>query len=120
MEAQPWSRTRSRFASVVRDVVDDGGLVELKETSSKNLLIGFARLHSHALGIVASRPASLAGTLDIDSSVKGARCVRLCDAFNIPLLVLVDTPASGPAKEVSRDHPARCQARLSVRGSNST
>lgn len=78
------------------EIVDDGEFLELQQHSASNLVTGLARLDGHALGIVGSQPSSLAGTLDIASSVKGARFVRFCDAFNIPLLAIVDTPGFRP------------------------
>jgi len=81
---------------VIRAVVDDGEFYEVHEQFAANLLVGFAHLGGHPVGIVANQPAVLAGVLDIDSSVKGARFVRFCDAFNIPLVVLEDVPGFLP------------------------
>ncbi|MDR7426223.1 MAG: acyl-CoA carboxylase subunit beta [Armatimonadota bacterium] len=81
---------------VIRRVVDHGEFLEVHRDFAPNLLVGFARLHGRSVGIVAQQPAVLAGVLDIDSSDKGARFVRFCDAFNIPLLTFVDVPGFMP------------------------
>jgi propionyl-CoA carboxylase beta chain len=77
-------------------VVDDGWFFEVHEHWAQNLVVGFARLDGRPLGIVANQPAVLAGCLDINSSVKGARFVRFCDAFNIPLITFEDVPGFLP------------------------
>jgi propionyl-CoA carboxylase beta chain len=84
------------MGDVIRAVVDDGYLLEVHEHFAKNIMVGFARLGGRAAGIVANQPAHLAGTLDIDASVKGARFVRFCDAFNIPLVTFEDVPGFLP------------------------
>jgi propionyl-CoA carboxylase beta chain len=81
---------------VIDAVVDEGYLLEVHEHFARNLLVGFARLAGRPVGIVANQPAHLAGTLDIDASVKGARFVRFCDAFNIPLVTFEDVPGFLP------------------------
>ena len=81
---------------VVRRVVDDGEFLEVHERWAENLICGFARLNGHVVGVVGNQPKALAGVLDIDSSVKGARFVRTCDAFNIPLVTFVDVPGFLP------------------------
>jgi propionyl-CoA carboxylase beta chain len=81
---------------VIRPIVDDGYFLEVHHYYAKNLLVGFARLGGRPVGIVANQPAMLAGTLDIDASVKGARFVRFCDAFNIPLVTFEDVPGFLP------------------------
>jgi len=83
----------------IRRVVDDGEFFEIHEHWAKNLVIGFARLDGRPVGIVANQPAFLAGCLDINSSVKGARFVRFCDAFNIPLVTFEDVPGFLPGTE---------------------
>jgi propionyl-CoA carboxylase beta chain len=83
----------------VRRVVDDGHFLEVHERWAENIVCGFARLGGHPVGIVGNQPRSLAGVLDIDSSVKGARFVRFCDAFNIPLVTFVDVPGFLPGTE---------------------
>ncbi|MEW6153506.1 MAG: acyl-CoA carboxylase subunit beta [Actinomycetota bacterium] len=84
---------------VVRAVVDDGDLVEYAPGWARNLVCGFARLDGHPVGVVANQPRVLAGVLDIDSSEKGARFVRTCDAFNIPLVTFVDVPGFLPGTD---------------------
>lgn len=81
---------------VIRHVVDDGYFFEVQEQFAQNLVVGFARMGGRPLGIVANQPAYLAGCLDISSSVKGARFVRFCDAFNIPILTFEDVPGFLP------------------------
>jgi len=81
---------------LIHTVVDEGAFVEVHRHYAKNIIVGFARLGSRSVGIVANQPAYLAGTLDIDASVKGARFVRFCDAFNIPLVTFEDVPGFLP------------------------
>ncbi len=81
---------------VVHRIVDDGEFLEVHRAFAPNLLVGFARLNGRPAGIVAQQPAVLAGVLDIDSADKGARFVRFCDAFNIPLVTFVDVPGFMP------------------------
>src|SRR5690606_24998531 len=81
---------------VIRRVVDDGQFFEIHPRFAENLIVGFAHLGGRSVGIVANQPAVLAGVLDIDSSVKGARFVRFCDAFGIPLVVFEDVPGFLP------------------------
>jgi propionyl-CoA carboxylase beta chain len=81
---------------VLRHVVDDGYFFELQARFAENLLTGFARIDGRTVGIVANQPAVLAGVLDIDASIKGARFVRFCDCFNIPLITFVDVPGFLP------------------------
>jgi propionyl-CoA carboxylase beta chain len=81
---------------VITAVVDDGYFFEVHEHFAKNIVVGFARLNGRSVGIVANQPAFLAGTLDINASVKGARFVRFCDAFNIPLITFEDVPGFLP------------------------
>src|SRR4051794_20923466 len=84
---------------VIHLVVDEGYFLEVHQHYAKNLLVGFARLDGRPVGIVANQPAFLAGTLDIDASVKGARFVRFCDAFNIPLVTFEDVPGFLPGTQ---------------------
>jgi propionyl-CoA carboxylase beta chain len=84
---------------VIKSVVDDQYFFEVQEHYAKNLLIGFSRLNGRPVGIVANQPNFLAGALDSDSSVKGARFVRFCDAFNIPLVIFEDVPGFMPGVE---------------------
>jgi propionyl-CoA carboxylase beta chain len=81
---------------LVHLIVDDGAFLEVHRHYARNLIVGFARLGGRSVGIVANQPAHLAGTLDIDGSVKGARFVRFCDAFNIPLVTFEDVPGFLP------------------------
>jgi propionyl-CoA carboxylase beta chain len=81
---------------LLRRVVDDAYFFEVQEHFAMNLVIGFARMDGRSVGIVANQPAHLAGCLDINSSVKGARFVRFCDAFNIPILTFEDVPGFLP------------------------
>ncbi len=81
---------------VIHPVVDDGNFLEVHQHFARNILVGFARLGGRPVGVVANQPAHLAGTLDIDASVKGARFVRFCDAFNIPLVTFEDVPGFLP------------------------
>jgi propionyl-CoA carboxylase beta subunit len=81
---------------LVRAVVDGGEFLEVHEHFARNLIVGFARLNGATVGLVANQPAHLAGTLDIDASVKGARFVRFCDAFGIPLVTFEDVPGFLP------------------------
>jgi propionyl-CoA carboxylase beta chain len=81
---------------VIRRVVDDGYFFEIQEHFAQNIVIGFARLGGRVVGVVGNQPNVLAGCLDINASIKGARFVRFCDCFNIPLLTLVDVPGFLP------------------------
>ncbi|TVP76965.1 MAG: acyl-CoA carboxylase subunit beta [Gemmatimonadales bacterium] len=87
---------------VIGAITDGGDFYEVHEQFGPNLLVGFAHLGGHPVGIVANQPAVLAGVLDIDASVKGARFVRFCDAFNIPLVVFEDVPGFLPG--VAQEH----------------
>jgi len=87
---------------VIHHVVDDGYFFEVQELYAPNLCVGFARLGGRSVGIVANQPAFLAGVLDIAASVKGARFVRFCDCFNIPLVTFEDVPGFLPG--VSQEH----------------
>jgi propionyl-CoA carboxylase beta chain len=81
---------------LVHSVFDDGAFLEVHRQYARNIIVGFARLAGRSVGIVANQPAHLAGTLDIDASVKAARFVRFCDAFNIPLVTFEDVPGFLP------------------------
>jgi len=87
---------------VVTAIVDEGKFYEVHEHYAQNLIVGFAHLGGRSVGLVANQPAVLAGVLDIDASVKGARFVRFCDAFNIPLVVFEDVPGFLPG--VDQEH----------------
>jgi propionyl-CoA carboxylase beta chain len=84
---------------VIRRVFDDGEFLEVHERWAENIVCGFARLGGHPVGVVGNQPHALAGVLDIDSSVKAARFVRTCDAFNIPLVTFVDVPGFLPGTD---------------------
>jgi propionyl-CoA carboxylase beta chain len=84
---------------VIRAVVDDGNFLEVHQHYARNLIVGLARLDGRTVGVVANQPAVLAGTLDIDASVKGARFVRFCDAFNVPLVTFEDVPGFLPGTQ---------------------
>lgn len=87
---------------VINNIVDRNSFYEVAELYAPNLVVGFARLKGQTLGIIANQPKVLAGVLDINSSVKGARFIRFCDAFNIPLLTLEDVPGFLPG--VDQEH----------------
>jgi propionyl-CoA carboxylase beta chain len=84
------------MSEIILRVVDDGRFFEIQPEYARNIIVGFARMNGRPVGVVANQPAVLAGCLDIDSSVKGARFVRFCDCFNIPLLTFVDVPGFLP------------------------
>src|SRR5687767_1391635 len=81
---------------VIRAVMDQGGFLEIHAGYAQNIIVGFARLGGHPVGVIANQPAVLAGVLDINASVKAARFIRFCDAFNIPLVTFVDVPGFLP------------------------
>ena len=87
---------------VITRVVDDGDFLEIQPAWAANVIVGFARLGGHSIGIVANQPAVLAGALDIDASDKAARFVRTCDSFNVPLLTFEDVPGFLPG--VHQEH----------------
>jgi propionyl-CoA carboxylase beta chain len=87
---------------IINNIVDDNYFFEVQEHFAQNIVIGFARLGGHSVGIVANQPAFLAGVLDIDASVKAARFVRFCDCFNIPLITFEDVPGFLPG--VNQEH----------------
>jgi propionyl-CoA carboxylase beta chain len=84
---------------LIGKIVDEGNFLEVHANWAKNIVVGFARFGGRSVGIVANQPAFLAGCLDIDASKKAARFVRFCDAFNIPLVTLVDVPGFLPGTE---------------------
>ncbi|MCR4405997.1 MAG: methylmalonyl-CoA carboxyltransferase [Anaerolineae bacterium] len=87
---------------IIARVVDDGEFMEVHEHFAQNLIVGFARLDGYPVGIVAQQPMVLAGVIDIDASDKGARFIRFCDCFNIPLVTFCDTPGYMPG--VAQEH----------------
>jgi propionyl-CoA carboxylase beta chain len=88
--------------AIVHSVADEGYFFEVQEHYAQNIVVGFARLAGHSVGVVANQPAYLAGVLDIDASVKAARFVRFCDCFNIPLITFEDVPGFLPG--VNQEH----------------
>jgi propionyl-CoA carboxylase beta chain len=88
--------------TVIRRIVDDGEFLEVQAQFAQNIIVGFGRLGGRSVGIVAQQPTVLAGVLDINASVKAARFVRFCDAFNIPLVTFVDVPGFLPG--VAQEH----------------
>ncbi len=97
---------------IISLLVDNGQFYEIHEGFAGNIAVGFARLGGHSVGIVANQPAVLAGVLDIDSSEKAGRFVRFCDAFNIPLVTLVDTPGYLPGTNQEHNGVIRNGAKL--------
>src|SRR2546427_4556227 len=87
---------------VIRRIVDHGEFFEVHKAFAENLIVGFARLGGRPVGVVANQPAVLAGVLDINASLKGARFIRFCDAFNVPLVTFVDVPGFLPG--VAQEH----------------
>lgn len=83
---------------LIEKIVDDGEFFELQPDYAKNIVIGFARIEGRSIGVVANQPLVLAGCLDIKASIKAARFVRFCDAFNIPVVTLVDVPGFMPER----------------------
>ena len=81
---------------IITRVVDDGDFLEVQQFAAENIVIGFARLDGHPVGVVANQPTHLAGTLDVAASAKAARFVRTCDAFNVPIVTFVDVPGFLP------------------------
>jgi acetyl-CoA/propionyl-CoA carboxylase carboxyl transferase subunit len=99
-EIVPEDKTRPYdVREVIGSLVDGGSFMELKPDFAQNIVVGFARLDGHAIGVVANQPKYNAGTLDIDASDKGARFVRMCDNFNLPILTLEDVPGFMPGKD---------------------
>jgi len=97
---------------LIRGVVDDAAFLEVHRLYAQNIIVGFARLGGRSVGIVANQPAVLAGCLDIDASVKGARFVRFCDAFNIPLITFEDVPGFLPGVQQEHAGIIRAGAKL--------
>jgi propionyl-CoA carboxylase beta chain len=97
---------------LIHTVVDDGVFLEVHRQFAQNLVVGFARLGGQSVGIVANQPSVLAGCLDIDASVKGARFVRFCDAFNIPLITFEDVPGFLPGVQQEHGGIIRAGAKL--------
>lgn len=98
--------------AVIDAVVDNGDFLEVQERHAQNIVCGFARLDGYSVGIVANQPNVLAGTLDIDASIKAARFVRCCDAFNVPLVVFEDVPGFLPGARQEYDGIIRHGSKL--------
>jgi len=98
--------------AVIEGVVDEGSFFEVQENFAKNIVVGFGRLDGHSIGVVANNPRVNAGTLDIESSQKGARFVRFCDAFNIPILTFEDVPGFMPGTDQEHNGIIRHGAKL--------
>lgn len=92
------SRRPYDIRDVVKQVVDDESFFEVGEKWARNMVVGFARLEGKVVGVIGNQPKMMAGAIDINASDKGARFVRFCDAFNIPLMILVDVPGFMPGK----------------------
>jgi len=97
---------------VVDRIVDEGSFFEVQAAFARNTVVGFARLDGHGVGVVANQPRVNAGTLDIDASIKAARFVRFCDAFNVPILTFVDVPGFMPGTDQERRGIIRHGAKL--------
>jgi acetyl-CoA carboxylase carboxyltransferase component len=97
---------------LLRMIVDGGQFFEIHENYAANIVVGFARLGGHSVGIVANQPAVLAGVLDIDASEKGARFVRFCDSFNIPIITFEDVPGFLPGTNQEHHGIIRSGAKL--------
>ncbi|MFC6724967.1 acyl-CoA carboxylase subunit beta [Halobium palmae] len=100
------------MTDVVEGVVDEGSFFEVHEEFAKNVVVGFARLDGRAVGVVANQPRVNAGTLDIEASEKASRFVRTCDAFNVPILTLVDVPGFLPGTDQEHGGIIRHGAKL--------
>jgi len=98
--------------SVIDSVADEGSFLQVHEGFAKNIVVGFARLDGHSVGVVANQPRVNAGTLDIEASEKAARFVRTCDAFNVPILTFVDVPGFMPGTDQEHNGIIRHGAKL--------
>ncbi|GAB1818058.1 acyl-CoA carboxylase subunit beta [Herbidospora sp. RD11066] len=108
------------MASVIEEIVDDGEFFEFHANWAPNLITGLCRLDGHVVGIVANQPKHLAGVLDIGASEKGARFIQMCDAFNIPLVSLVDVPGFLPGADQEHNGIIRHGAKLLYAYCNAT
>jgi acetyl-CoA carboxylase carboxyltransferase component len=97
---------------VIRRIVDVGDFLEIHETYAQNIIVGLARMDGRVVGLVAQQPNYLAGVLDTEASVKAARFVRFCDAFNIPLVTLIDVPGFLPGSDQEHSGLIRHGAKL--------
>ncbi|MBT96178.1 MAG: methylmalonyl-CoA carboxyltransferase [Acidimicrobiaceae bacterium] len=105
---------------IIEKVVDDEILTEIRKDWATNMITGLATLNGYTVGLVANQPQSLAGTLDIAASQKGARFVNFCDAFNIPIITFVDTPGFQPGKDLEWRGMIRHGAQLAFAYANAT
>lgn len=105
-------RKAYNVAQVIKTIVDDGDFLELKGKFARNLVIGLGRLDGYPVGFVANQAMFLAGSLDVDASDKGARFIRFCDAFNIPIITLMDVPGFFPGKQQEEKGIIRHGAKL--------
>jgi hypothetical protein len=94
---------------VIGSIVDDGAFFEVHELWAENMVVGFARLNGYVVGIVANQPMVLAGCIDIKASIKATHFIRICDAYNVPIITLQDVPGFLPGTRpgVRRHHPQR-------------
>lgn len=97
---------------IIQQIVDHGEMMEIMPTYAENIVTAFARMDGHTVGVVGNNPMTLAGCLDSDSSVKGARFVRFCNAFNIPLVTFVDVPGFLPGTDQEHGGIIRHGAKL--------
>ncbi len=100
------------MVELIEQIVDEGDFYQVHEAFARNLVTGLARLDGYTVGIVGNQPNAMAGTLDISASEKGARFVRFCDAFNIPLVTFVDVPGFLPGVEQEHNGIIRHGAKL--------
>lgn len=105
-------RKAYNVVQVIKAIVDDGDFLELKPKFARNLVIGLGRLNGYPVGFVANQPMFLAGSLDVDASDKGSRFIRFCDAFNIPIITLMDVPGFFPGKQQEEKGIIRHGAKL--------
>ncbi len=106
--------------AVIEEIVDDGDCFEVHPAWAPNIVCALARLDGHVVGVVANQPSAMAGVLDIEASEKGARFVQFCDAFNIPLVTLVDVPGFLPGVDQEHDGIIRHGAKLLYAYCNAT
>jgi propionyl-CoA carboxylase beta chain len=106
------SNTPYDMHEVIRHLLDDGEFLEVQELFAANIVVGFGRIEGHPVGVVANQPTQFAGCLNIDASEKAARFVRTCDAFNIPVLTLVDVPGFLPGVDQEHNGIIRHGAKL--------
>lgn len=100
------------IVEVIEKVVDEGSFFEIHSSYARNIVVGFARLNGRSIGVVANQPRINAGTLDIEASEKGARFVRFCDSFNIPVVTFVDVPGFMPGKDQEHEGIIRRGAKI--------